>query len=366
MLELWESLSTWAMHAGLPIVMGYHAITGSLFLNTEIEGDQGLEYISNQILMPTHYFLAGHKAVYDPETDEYRLDQRFHYREKHFGTRTIASMCALPASMLVGGTLKAVAMMNKDVRMRHKRVATSLNEVHIKPNLNHYAKLGMQVGKTLDELKSVVYERGPGASDHLKEDQEALRAVARAFERHNIPYWADCGTCLGAYRYRGIIPWDEDIDIAILQTDFDNARSALRELDPKKYVVYDWSSRDKEKSYLMLWMKDSGQVMDIYCFGLDEDKKELRAIVSNLDCHLMVKKWKVREARFVRSMPYDQVFPLKRTTFEGIAINVPNKTENYLQQIYGKDLRPAKVYNAMTDTYEKDLAHPYWQRAHAH
>jgi hypothetical protein len=39
--------------------------------------------------------------------------------------------------------------------------------------------------------------------------------VDRLLTREGIIYWIDAGTCLGAERHQGLIPWDGDVDIAI-------------------------------------------------------------------------------------------------------------------------------------------------------
>jgi len=42
------------------------------------------------------------------------------------------------------------------------------------------------------------------------------RIIARVFPEHNIPYWVTGGTALGCVRHKGLIPWDDDIDICVM------------------------------------------------------------------------------------------------------------------------------------------------------
>jgi phosphorylcholine metabolism protein LicD len=43
--------------------------------------------------------------------------------------------------------------------------------------------------------------------------------VNRIFVNDDLDYWIDGGTFLGAIRHKGIIPWDDDVDIGILEKD---------------------------------------------------------------------------------------------------------------------------------------------------
>lgn len=76
-------------------------------------------------------------------------------------------------------------------------------------------------------------------TDDLKEIQvEILDAVNAFCKEHDIHYWLDSGTLLGAIRHKGYIPWDDDIDIGMLRPDFERfLQEFSKESDDGRYYV---------------------------------------------------------------------------------------------------------------------------------
>ena len=75
---------------------------------------------------------------------------------------------------------------------------------------------------------------------------EMLDIFVNICDKHNITYWLVCGTLLGARRHGGFIPWDDDLDVAILQSDYNRLISILKEELPEDLKI---QTRETDKNY---------------------------------------------------------------------------------------------------------------------
>jgi hypothetical protein len=346
----------------MPLVTMYHGVTECRFLNTTRENGTRIEQAADLLLAPFQYAFCGETASPLPD-GSWRFERRFTYGD-HFWESSCAAWTLMPPATLLGAGLKGLAFLSEETRSAY---ASMQAPQPLRPHTAWYKELGIAPGGIGSEtLIPQGYRRRPGDERHLEPEKRALQEVGALLDRAGIPWWVDCGTCLGAMRYGGVIPWDFDIDVAVLLPDFDNVRSALSSLDRKRYLLQDWSSREHPKSYFKLFIREANRHIDIYHFRVDPARKMLNYLLSLENHTFLPESWRERERRFVVDQPIERVFPLKRGTLDGVPVFVPGKTEEYLSQFYGPNLAPAKIYNPETLRYEKDESHPYWRTAYVH
>jgi lipopolysaccharide cholinephosphotransferase len=233
-----------------------------------------------------------------------------------------------------------------------------------------------------------------GADTNLRRAQlrmlDILSDVSAICDKHSIPYWIDYGTLLGAVRHGGFIPWDDDLDISVLQKDYKKLAVVLQNELPDNYVFQDWTNEKKltlkaakvrdTNSYYDDGLTKRGEMryqgifIDIFpvdfipsiqgkkfvdffygrCFrrlrGLNSSKTEyLVAILLWPFALLLAFFFKLFslsvESKIIANIhaglnlpafhEQSDVFPLNKIKFEGLAFSCPNDCDKFLRSIYG-------------------------------
>ena len=102
-------------------------------------------------------------------------------------------------------------------------------------------------------MEYVIYEdNGKKVTTKMLQEKllEALKEVDRICEKNNIDYFLADGTCLGAVRHKGFIPWDDDVDIAMSRSEYKKFIKALEKDLSDKYVYHCY---EKNKKYTVTW-----------------------------------------------------------------------------------------------------------------
>lgn len=230
---------------------------------------------------------------------------------------------------------------------------------------------------------------------------DMLREFDTICQRHNISYWIDSGTLIGAVRHGGFIPWDDDVDICILKKDASKLRRVLQQ--ELNYPVY-YVDEVCDKSYTRKWGRlerlsviegEQQKVwIDVFflipttrkcvqfvhstygkCYrrknGLIKDGTMKRIVGTILYPLAAVMTWiiTIGTSIFCRNtLMFDygtgflsvrkksDIYPLQRIAFEGVMLNVPCDSDSYLKRIYGDYLQiPAveqRVNHASPTTFQ--------------
>ena len=246
----------------------------------------------------------------------------------------------------------------------------------------------MQDGATYnaEELKARFNPEGSPLRRQQLVMLEMVKELDIICKKHDIPYFLYGGTLLGAFRHNGFIPWDDDLDVAMLRSDYKRlAKVLLDELpdhiafqnndNDKNYFFFIPKLRDK-RSFLAeaefdKVFKERGIYIDI--FPLDKilpwaqrlrlqslaynfyragngDEKSMRKIraLTWFNRHISfpllrgISKLSGTKALmcdfgipFHNVYDLQDVFPLKTHDFEGIQLPVPDNSHHMLQVMFG-------------------------------
>ena len=343
---------------GVPVVTSFHTLRESLFLNAKIENGNALESMGDFFLIPSQYLFAGKKIVIKDDVQDCEVVQTFSYKRLHW-LKTLVSIIALPVSEIIGATLKGLAYLSPEVRERHKKIKETLRSGLVKSHQEVFLQKGLGNFHCDEFIPCQGHKRPMTLTKKQKVEIQALKAVTELLDANNIIYWIDCGTCIGAYRYGGIIPWDWDIDISILLPDHDNVKNVLSKLDSEKYQIQDWSSYSNPKTFLKLYVKETKNFIDIYHYQINEQDRTVGYFFTYLDSPFP-HSWKTAELKCMKPLKYEEMFPLKKAKFDNLTVWAPNNVVAFLQSKYGENLDPTMVWDEETKTYQKVADHPYY------
>ena len=86
-------------------------------------------------------------------------------------------------------------------------------------------------------------------NEEIKQVQVVLLDMMSDIDRicrgNGLTYFLCGGSCLGAVRHQGFIPWDDDIDIVMPRSDYDRLTGLMLKEFPDKYWVQDISIDEK-------------------------------------------------------------------------------------------------------------------------
>ena len=153
--------------------------------------------------------------------------------------------------------------------------------------------------------------------------KKLFKKIIKILNKNNFTYWLDGGTLLGIYRNKGIIPWDDDIDMGMLMGDVEKLLSLETEFKSQGIRL----QLNRTKCYYQFDFGNSSDKIndihiDIFPYNLNENNdyvnNDPRFIISDdIKCNF--------------TYPINDLFPLKKYSFYNILDTyVPCNTEQIL------------------------------------
>ena len=162
-----------------------------------------------------------------------------------------------------------------------------------------------------------------------------LDTITQLFNDNNIEYHLQYGSLIGAYRHNGIIPWDDDLDLAVNFKHKPIIEGLLNGTQPLRL----------DDQTLFLAQSDVGLPFHKVHFGyIQTNGTRIRRIGKWPFIDVFYYKVVGQEVKPVctywskKTLETDRVFPLKTMVFEGVLHPVPRDTRYVLFQEYDTDV----------------------------
>jgi hypothetical protein len=180
-------------------------------------------------------------------------------------------------------------------------------------------------------------------------------------KKYNINYWACGGTLLGAIRHHGFIPWDNDIDISIMLSDFERIKRKLHKHHTLSYVETRFGMKIFEKTNIFPFENTTNIFPFIDIFICDYYDKSTIKFCGILSSHGKP-SWLV-DYEFPNQHIYkDELYPLREVEFEDTTIFVPNIQECLFRTFSNKCLNECVISNHVKRHKNADIKKNNLQR----